>query len=203
MREPYNIVELIKLQPDFIGFIFHEKSPRNVTEFPEITFPDRIKKTGVFVDRDLAFINKKSKSFKLDCIQLHGHETPDYCKSLKEKGFSIIKAFNISENFNFEPLREYEPFCDYFLFDSFGKNVGGNGITFNWELFQKYKGKTPFLLSGGIDSTMVKEIQSINHPLFSGIDINSGFEIKPAVKDIKQLKQFINNLPLLGARGIV
>jgi len=193
MRDTANITELIKLQPDFMGFIFHEKSPRNVVEIPSIEIPSNIKKVGVFVDKDIVFIKEKAKDFNLDYIQLHGNETPEFCKSLKEKGYKIIKAFNISENFNFEQLQAYETFCDYFLFDAFGKKAGGNGIIFNWELLRKYKGQTSFLLSGGIDHTMAQEIRNVNHSKLAGIDINSGFEIKSALKDIKKIEEFKRN----------
>lgn len=194
MRDSKNIAELIKLQPDFIGFIFHNKSPRYVTQNPVIEFPKTIKKVGVFVDKDEPFIRNKAIEFNLDFIQLHGNETPKECQKLRTQGFQIIKAFNISENFDFQALQAYEPYCDYFLFDAFGMNAGGNGITFNWDLIQKYKGETPFLLSGGIDDTMDKEIKRLNHPKFAGIDINSGFEIKPGFKDIEKIKKFKQGL---------
>jgi len=194
MRDSTNITELILLQPDFIGYIFHKKSPRNVTQNPGIYFPKTIKKVGVFVDKKESFIKDKARDFNLDFIQLHGNETPKECKELKNKGFKIIKAFNISEDFDFQALQAYEPYCDYFLFDAFGKNAGGNGIAFDWKLLDNYKGETPFLLSGGIDDTLVKEIKRINHPKFAGIDINSGFEIKPAIKDIEKIKDFKKEL---------
>ena len=144
------------------------------------------------------FILKKAHEFNLDAVQLHGKETPEFCSELispLERGlrgvsFKIIKAFNISDAFDFKQLNAYEACCDYFLFDAFGKKAGGNGITFNWDLLSKYNGKTPFLLSGGIDETMVSEIKKINHPQFIGIDINSGFEIEPALKDVEKIKEF-------------
>lgn len=194
MRDTANIIKLIKVQPDFMGFIFHEKSPRNVVKIPRVEIPSKIKKVGVFVDKDIHFIKEKAKDFKLEFIQLHGNETPEFCKTLKNKGFTIIKAFNISEDFNFNKLKEYEPLCEYFLFDAFGKKAGGNGITFNWELLQKYYGGTPFLLSGGIDGGMAGKLKQIEHPKFLGVDINSGFEIKPAIKDIDKIKKFKQEL---------
>ncbi len=190
MRDTENIAELIQVQPNFIGFIFHETSPRNVVEIPNVEIPPNIKKAGVFVNKDVDFILKKVKEFDLDYIQLHGNESPEFCSEIKSNGLKIIKAFNISEGFDFTQLQIYEPFCDYFLFDAFGKNAGGNGITFNWALLQNYDGKTPFLLSGGINERMVNDIKKINHPQFSGIDINSGFEVKPALKNIEQIKKF-------------
>ena len=190
MRSSENISELIKLNPDFIGFIFHEKSPRNVIELPQVVIPKNIKKTGVFVDKPMTFIQEKAKRFDLDYIQLHGKESPEFCKILQAEGFRLIKAFTITSNFDFEQTKAYESYCEFFLFDAFGKQAGGNGITFNWELLQKYKGNTPFLLSGGINNTMVKNVLGFNHKQYKGIDINSGFELKPAIKNIEQIKTF-------------
>ena len=194
MRDTTNIAELINVQPNFIGFIFHKTSPRNVIDPPKIDIPKTIQKVGVFVNKDEEFISKKISSFGLDYVQLHGDETSKFCELLKMKGIKIIKAFNLSENFSFDHLKPYEPFCDYFLFDAFGKNAGGNGVVFNWDLITKYNGSIPFLLSGGIDETMIEKIKNITHPKFAGVDVNSGFEIEPALKNIEKLKQFSNEL---------
>jgi phosphoribosylanthranilate isomerase len=194
MRNSTNITELIKVQPNFIGFIFHEASARNITEIPNIEIPNSIKKVGVFVDKEIDFITKKATDFDLDYIQLHGNETPEFCSEMKSNGLKIIKAFNIYKGFDFDQLKAYEPFCDYFLFDAFGKKAGGNGITFNWELLANYKGETSFLLSGGIDENMVQTTKNINHSQLVGVDINSGFEVEPALKDIKKIKQFSDEI---------
>ena len=194
MANESNIAELIKIQPNFIGFIFHEDSPRNITHFPKTNIPKTMKKIGVFVDKDFEFINKKVIDFGLDGVQLHGKESPLLCNQLKKEGLIIIKAFNIHNTFDFGLLDSYIHSCDYFLFDAFGKNAGGNGVIFNWDLLRNYKGSVPFLLSGGIDETMVGTIKKFRHPQFIGIDINSGFEIQPALKDIKKIKLFSNEL---------
>ncbi len=194
MKDPMNLKEFVVIKPDFIGFIFHEKSPRNISCLPDVNIPNSIKKVGVFVDKKLDFIEQKVKEFQLDFIQLHGSESAIFCKHTKEKGYKIIKAFNIQQSFDFNKLKEYEPFCEYFLFDAFGKNKGGNGITFNWDLLQKYQGNIPFLLSGGINKTMHKKINKITHPKFIGIDINSGFELKPGLKNTNEIKHFLHEI---------
>lgn len=194
MREEANIEALSELKPDFMGLIFHEKSSRNVTHTISITIPEDILRVGVFVNKEIEFITEKITDFDLDYIQLHGNESPELCSELKNKGLKIIKAFNISEAFDFTTLKSYEPFCDYFLFDAFGKQAGGNGIVFNWELLNNYKGVIPFLLSGGINDSMVDTIKNFNHPKFVGIDINSGFETAPAIKNIKNIKAFKHEL---------
>jgi len=194
MRDSNNITALIKVQPNMIGFIFHTASPRNVTILPDIEVPESIKKVGVFVDESKTFIQEKIKAFNLDMIQLHGYESPKFCEKIQSQSTSIIKAFNIHEGFDFEVLLEYEPFCDYFLFDAFGKNAGGNGVVFDWKLLEKYKGNTPFILSGGIDESLIEIIKKIKHPKMVGVDINSKFETAAAFKNIDKIKKFKNEL---------
>ena len=194
MRETDNIEALIGLQPDFIGFIFHEISPRYCDKIPEVSIPETMKKTGVFVSKPMEFIRMKKENFGLDYIQLHGTESPEFCKTVSETMAPVIKAFNIREEFDFGKLKAYEPFCDFFLFDASGPQAGGNGISFNWELLQKYNGSTPFLLSGGIDNSMTNAIKQIRHPAFYGVDINSRFEISPGIKNIPKIKRFKHEL---------
>ena len=194
MRESNNIAELIQVQPNFIGFIFHEKSPRNIVTIPQVEIPTAIKKVGVFVNEEIEFILEKANQFGLDFVQLHGNESSGFCEEVKCKNLKVIKAFNISKEFDFNQLMSYESSCDYFLFDAFGKNAGGNGVAFDWELLSNYKGAVPFLLSGGINETMVNSIKEINHPQFVGLDINSGFELRPALKNIEKIKLFKDGL---------
>jgi len=130
MRENENILDVANLQPDYMGLIFYEKSPRFVeNDIPEIS--SEIKKTGVFVNATLDFILKKAHDYKLKAIQLHGEESSEFCKELKSalnKEIEIIKVFSIKESFNFEELASYEGIVDFFLFDTKGKNKGGNGM---------------------------------------------------------------------------
>ena len=190
----HNIAELIQVQPNFIGFIFHDKSPRNIVEKTQVEIPSAVKKVGVFVNKEIEFLLEKTNQFRLDFVQLHGNESSSFCEEVKSKNLKVIKAFNISKEFDFNQLVSYESSCDYFLFDAFGKNAGGNGITFNWELLNNYKGAVPFLVSGGINETMVNNIKEIHHPQFVGVDVNSGFELEPALKNIEKIKLFKDEL---------
>jgi phosphoribosylanthranilate isomerase len=194
MRNRENIIALSKVKPEFIGFIFHEKSSRNISDNLIQNTPDSIIRVGVFVDKNIDFILDKIKLHNLNCVQLHGKESTEFCAEIKKLGVDVIKAFNISEKFNFSALKDYEETCNYFLFDAAGKNAGGNGIVFNWALISNYTGRTPFLLSGGIDETMTKTIKELKHPLLVGVDINSGFETKPAVKNITAVKKFSDSI---------
>ncbi|MDO9595485.1 MAG: phosphoribosylanthranilate isomerase [Lutibacter sp.] len=194
MRDKENISGLMTLKPDYIGFIFYNKSKRFVTDFPQIEIPSSVKKVGVFVNETIDEIIEIVKKYKFDFVLLHGDETPDYCEKVALQNIKIIKAFSVDENFDFSAIKPFEKHVALFLFDTKGKNYGGNGIKFNWDLLQNYKGKTPFLLSGGITKNDAEEIKKMKHPAFLGIDINSGFEIEPGLKNIKEIKEFKNRL---------
>ncbi len=136
--------------------------------------------------------------YALDFIQLHGSESPDYISQLNDQ-WPIIKAFNIATAEDLEATKPYEGIADYFLFDTKGKSVGGNGEKFDWSVLKSYNGETPFLLSGGIgpdDAEMVKSQFPILNAKCIGIDLNSRFEIAPALKDINKLKEFIKKIRL-------
>ena len=191
-----NIIDLSKLEPDYMGFIFWEKSKRYVKSSTPNLSNMKIKKTGVFVNAHFENIMDKINIHKLEAIQLHGQESPTFCKKIKNLGIEIIKAFSIDENFNFDILKKYDLFCDYFLFDTKGKSPGGNGIPFNWEILRNYKYKKQFFLSGGIgveSLDAIKKIKNLNLPLFC-VDINSRFELSPGKKNIELIKSFKNNL---------
>ena len=202
MRDPENIKELVKTSPDFIGFIFYEKSPRfvadDVAEQIVKTIPKEIKKTGVFVNASADEINAKIKRFQLDAIQFHGSETPDFIAQFQESNCIRIKAFGVDETFDFTETDIYESVCDYFLFDTKTKQHGGSGKRFNSDLLEDYKGKTPFLLSGGIDEEILNEWNKIQHPQLAGLDVNSRFETTPGIKDIHRLEEFNRRLSLSG-----
>ena len=198
MRDAENIREVEQLFTlhsslftPFMGFIFWQKSSRYVSERPS-HLPSTCKRVGVFVDEDTDEVLRLAEEFRLDYIQLHGHETPEYCRQLKGK--SLIKAFNIASAEDFAKTISYEGCVDYFLFDTKGQSVGGNGVKFDWSVLDNYTGKTPFLLSGGIGSDDAQEIKTLLHPLLAGIDLNSKFEIEPGLKDIEKLSSFLKQL---------
>ena len=205
MGAPENISEIASLEPDYLGFIFYENSPRNfIYEIPEIS--ERIIKTGVFVNASESFIIDKIRKYNLGAIQLHGGEDAEFCQQLKLKleasGINpspeIIKVFSIKDEFDFRALEEFEEIADYFLFDTKGENKGGNGYAFNWDILKDYPSSTPFFLSGGIGNESLKELKSLidvfkengKAELLYAVDVNSKFEISPAVKDIKMLEKF-------------
>nr|WP_315163841.1 phosphoribosylanthranilate isomerase [uncultured Flavobacterium sp.] len=200
MKYPDNIVEIGALLPDYMGFIFWEKSARYFDgTMPDL--PKSIKKVGVFVNESTEVILAKAQKYNLQAIQLHGQESVAFCSDLKSKidaSIEIIKVFSVSDSFDFEVLKAFETVCDYFLFDTKGKLPGGNGTTFDWKVLENYPSTKPFFLSGGIGIEEIKSIQEIsktNLPIYA-IDINSKFEIESGLKNEEKLKRFINNLEL-------
>ena len=191
MRDAQNICDVESLGVDWIGMIFWPKSKRYVAEVPSY-LPGHLKKVGVFVDSTLDDILQHISDYQLDIIQLHGQESPDFAKALKPH--TIIKAFNIEKADDLLQTEKYKGIADYFLFDTKGKMVGGNGQKFDWSVLTAYQGKTPFLLSGGIGPEDAESVKSFHHPRCIGIDLNSRFESEPGFKDINQLKTFINKL---------
>lgn len=193
MREVSNIRALESLDITWMGMIFFQKSKRHVVN-PVPRENKNIQRIGVFVNATQDYIDRKIKMHDLAGIQLHGTETREFCEEIKEQGLITIKAFSIDESFDFSHLESYHDVCDYFLFDTKGKTHGGTGVRFDWSLLTKYQGPTPFLLSGGIGPEHVEEIKDFNHQYMHGIDINSRFEIKPALKNIEAIKRFKDEL---------
>jgi len=198
MRNQSNIEDLVKLKPDYIGFIFYPKSKRFIGEqIPDeiqTLIPVYIQKVGVFIDEPFDNLLEKFRNNKLDMIQLHGSELPGYCERLKKLDIPVIKVFSIDSDFDFEMVKPYNPFCDYYLFDTASDLRGGTGTKFNWKQLGQYKEDKPFFLSGGIKPTDAVGIREITHNELYAIDVNSGFETEPGVKDIPKLKSFIEKL---------
>ena len=218
MKYVENIQQVAELQPDYLGFIFYEKSKRNFEGIiPD--FSNTIKKTGVFVNEHIEIVISLIEEYRLDAIQLHGDESVAYVTELKQhlserrklfieenksikkrknqhyiskNKIEIIKVFGIKDSFNFDVLEPYLDVVDYFLFDTKGKERGGNGTQFDWSILNNYPFNKPFFLSGGIgleDVEEVKKIQKLGLPIYA-LDVNSRFESKPGVKIIEELEKF-------------
>jgi phosphoribosylanthranilate isomerase len=198
MKFSGNIKDLAGLSPDYMGFIFYDKSKRfvfNELDKDQLLLLDnKISKVGVFVNEKVETMVEIAKKFGFKTIQLHGDESPEVCRQIKEADISVIKAFSIDENFDFSFLEPYKQHCDYFLFDTKGVDYGGNGKRFNWEVLKKYNNEVPFFLSGGIDLMNAEEIKNLIGLNIHAIDINSCFETQPGLKDINKISQFIRKL---------
>lgn len=198
MKYPDNIREVTSLHPDFMGFIFYPNSPRYAGQLDAASLtslPTSIKKTGVFVNENLENILTAISKYNLDAVQLHGADNRKLCRKIRQEAKTmVIKVFQIMDASNFRVTGDYEEVADYFLFDTKTDLYGGSGQKFNWNILQEYKGNKPFLLSGGIGAGDVKAIRAIEHPLLAGVDLNSKFELKPGLKNVALLKQFIDEL---------
>jgi len=205
MKYQDNIIDVASLQPDYLGFIFYDKSARFFKgKIPDLT--SNIKKVGVFVNADIDEILEIVNKYKLQAVQLHSEESPYFCQQLRmlliseqsEKSIEIIKVFSIKEEFNFEILKPYEEVCDYYLFDTKGKLPGGNGYAFDWKVLNGYSSTKPYFLSGGIGLAEIENLRSFLKKEESeycfAIDVNSKFEIRPGLKNIDKLKTFIKKL---------
>ena len=197
MKHPENIREAAALHPDYMGFIFWERSPRFFTGMlPEL--PETIKKTGVFVNAPAEKMTFAVQQHRLHALQLHGDESPELCRQLKtyyKEHVEIIKVFSMKDSFNFKAVTPYEEGCDYFLFDTGGKLPGGNGATFDWTVLNDYPSQKPFFLSGGIGPETVeniKELLKTSLPVYA-IDVNSRFEKQPGVKNKELLQHFMKS----------
>lgn len=191
MKFPENIRQVAALQPDYLGFIFYPHSPRFVgydpnKELTELRLP--AKKVGVFVDKDFSTIKNIIQLYQFDAVQLHGNEPAETCAALR-KSVEVIKAFGVDGNFDFNLLNDYEDKVDYFLFDTKTDVHGGSGKTFDWQVLQNYNLKTPFFISGGLNNENLAAVLQLKHPAFYGVDLNSGFETAPGLKDLEKLKE--------------
>jgi phosphoribosylanthranilate isomerase len=222
MKFTENMQQVANLQPDYLGFIFYEKSKRNFEGIiPEL--PASIKKTGVFVNEYIEIVISLVEEYRLDAIQLHGDESVEYISELRthlaerrilfieenkhirkkknqhyisKSEVEIIKVFGIKDEFNFDVLKPYLEIVDFFLFDTKGKERGGNGTKFDWSVLEKYPYEIPFFLSGGIgldDLEQVKIIAKSNLPIYA-LDVNSKFESVPGRKNIQELEKFKNSV---------
>ena len=207
MRDADNIRDISVLGVDMIGLIFYPPSPRYVQQFssgagiiPDYA-PDMGKtplRVGVFVDDMPQNIVTRVYNYKLDYIQLHGNEPRETLENLRatidpdiKPKIKIIKAISVSSAEDIKKYKEYVGAADLFLFDTKCKTVGGSGEQFDWQVLQAYDGDVPFLLSGGIGPDDAERIKNFHHPKCIGIDLNSKFEIEPALKDVEKLKQFL------------
>lgn len=210
MRDGENIRQVTELGVDWIGMIFWDKSPRNVTMIPTNAgiIPDRAngqlpvangqwKRVGVFVDEMAQNIVTRVFNYKLDLIQLHGNESPTLIRNLRatldpdiRPGIKIIKTISVGNRNDIAVYKTYEDCVDYFLFDTKCQTMGGSGEQFDWNVLHAYDGELPFLLGGGIGPDDAERVRNFQHPKCIGINLDSRFETEPGIKDISKLKQF-------------
>jgi len=176
---------------DAVGFIFYKKSPRSVTmkTVREIVLelPPFVDTVGVFVDETAEQINKIADYCNLDIIQLHGDESPTFCKKIRRK---VIKAFRIKDMQSVKKLSSFQ--VSGFLLDTFSENLlGGTGKVFDWNLALPAKKFGPVIMAGGLTPNNVQQAVRQIRPY--GVDVCSGVESEPGIKDHKKVRAFLNN----------
>jgi phosphoribosylanthranilate isomerase len=178
------------LGADALGFIFYAKSPRKVP--PEAArkiiaqLPPFVSAVGVFVDEEAAVVQQVAAQVRLDWVQLHGQESPEYCRSL---GRRVIKAFRIQDQDSLRRLADYRGVAQALLLDTYKPGqVGGTGEVFDWHLAREAKKYGPIILAGGLTPDNVA--QAIVTALPHAVDAASGTEAAPGRKDPEKLRAF-------------
>jgi phosphoribosylanthranilate isomerase len=190
----------VKFGADALGFNFYRKSPRfieaeKVRQIVE-QLNGEVLKVGVFVNETLENIAETATTAKLDAIQLHGEETPEFCREIKQKtNLEIIKAFRVSPTFKPKDVLKYE--VDAILLDAYNpKEHGGTGETFDWEIAKKVQEIFPKMyLAGGLNDTNIKSALNIVNPFF--VDVCSGIESVKGKKDMAKLIEFTSALKII------
>lgn len=199
LTRPENIQAVAALGADRLGLVFYPRSPRYAGRDPALAAWCRTHQhelpglTGVFVNEKEHNIKEAITAYGLRFVQLHGQEPPALCARIGAE-VPVVKAFAAGAAFDPAVLQAYSDCCSAFLFDTPAKDYGGSGQTFDWDLLQRWAIPLPFWLAGGIGPQDAARIKNFDHPLCTGIELNSRFEQAPGVKQIAQLKTFIDEI---------
>jgi phosphoribosylanthranilate isomerase len=183
---------------DMVGFVFFPPSPRNVSFETARALASRLKgqarKVANTVDADDALLEKIIESLNPDILQLHGHETPQRVAAIRESfGLPVMKALAIESKADLAAIQNYTSVADRLLFDARpprdATRPGGLGKPFDWHLLENLNLSIPFLLSGGLNAENVAEALRITRA--PGVDVSSGVESAPGVKDPEKIRAFI------------
>ena len=177
---------------DAVGFIFYKKSPRAVTMkmVREIIskLPPLVDTVGVFVNETAERVNKIADYCGLDLVQLHGEESPAFCRKIHRR---VIKACRVKDLKSIKQLEKYP--ASGFLLDTFSENLhGGTGKTFDWNLALPAKKIGPVILAGGLTPRNIRQAVSQVRPY--GVDVSSGVEKSPGIKDLEKVRAFLKNI---------
>lgn len=196
LKHAGNIRDVLALQPDYVGFIFHPASKRFVDGLDAAWVAGLAgpKKTGVFVNAEIGAIRETTNRYGFQAVQLHGNERPADCAAVKAAGVEVIKAFGIGEHFDWTILNDYETVVDYFLFDTKSAQHGGTGIRFDWNLLRGNQTDKPFFLSGGIGPENFQDALRLGDSRLYALDLNSRFETEPGLKDTALLKRTLHTI---------
>lgn len=191
MRDLTNIEAVAAYEPDYMGFIWVEKSPRYVgADFVIPTLPAQTKAVGVFVNESTDTIISLSKKAGFQVVQLHGEEGQDVMDALHAEGLTVIKAVSVASE---EDVKGLNLKPDYYLFDTKkGSQVGGTGERFDWSILKAYAIDIPYFLAGGLDEASIEEAKQL--PGIYALDFNSKLELSPGLKDLTKVKEIMQNI---------
>ena len=175
-----------------IGMIFYKGSPRYVEPNKVVKWieqvPDKVKKVGVFVNENIEIIQSAIEKLSLDYIQIHGNESPEFCKEIIKPIIKVLRVDNYVDNSVLEGYNVYA-----FLLDTYKKDkFGGTGENFNWEFVAALKTETPIILSGGLNADNI--LQGIDVVQPAAVDLSSGVESRPGEKDENKMKKLFKIL---------
>lgn len=191
-----------------VGFIFFAKSPRNIVPADAGRLRQaargRAQAVAVTVDADNAFLDEIVAAMAPDMLQLHGSESPERVADVKARyGLPVMKAFSLREAGDLAALAPYRGVADRFLFDAKppkGSELpGGNGVSFDWRILTSLDADLDYMLSGGLNAGNVGEALAIANP--PGLDISSGVESAPGVKDVRLIAAFFETVRSAEARS--
>jgi phosphoribosylanthranilate isomerase len=197
MRESGNILGVSGLRPDYMGFIFYPGSKRYAGRLSPAelkNIPEGIRKVAVFVNASRDEIVSTCQAYSIRILQLHGDESPAFCRTFREEGFQVIKAFRVGQKLDMEEMEGFAEVCDFILLDTSGDGYGGTGIKFDWSQLQHYPFDLPVFLSGGIAPGDAERIMDMEIPQLYAVDLNSRFEIRPGLKNLSELEHFIRKI---------
>ena len=198
LRTPETLHAVIEAGADWVGFVFFPKSPRHVSlDEARALGPlvaGRAQKVALLVDAPDAMIADVIAALQPDFLQLHGHETPERVGEIKQRfGVPLIKAVGIAGQDDLIQARAYESVVDWMLYDAKPPKQavlpGGNGVSFDWTLLKEAGKQHHFMLSGGLDADNVANALAITGA--AGVDVSSGVESAPGIKDTKRIKAFM------------
>jgi phosphoribosylanthranilate isomerase len=193
---------------DLTGFVFFEPSPRHLSFDQARALASRVKnragKVALTVDADDGALQRIVEALRPDILQLHGHETPGRVSDLKKRyGLPVMKALPVETKLDLKMVADYAGVADWLLFDArpprAATRPGGLGKPFDWTLLQDIDSTTPFMLSGGLDAENVAEALAVTGA--GGVDVSSGVERSPGVKDPEKIRSFVRLAREAGARA--
>jgi phosphoribosylanthranilate isomerase len=190
----------------YVGFVFYPPSPRAVTPARAgelcALVPAEVQRVALFVDADDAVIEAVLGAAPIDILQFHGAETPKRVAAAKHRfGRKVMKAISVAGPGDVDAASHYENAADMLLFDAKPPRrpdalPGGNGLAFDWELIAGRSWRRPWMLSGGLSAELLPEAVRISGATM--VDVSSGIESRPGVKDLGKIRAFLTAARALG-----